>query len=64
MTIKEFEQLTVEERRQSVVQRFSGRCGLHLTVEARGPVTPEQILSGRVHPPLSARPLIATLSQY
>ena len=29
-----------------------------------GPVTPEQILSGRVPPPPSARPLIATLSQY
>jgi SH3 domain-containing YSC84-like protein 1 len=29
-----------------------------------GPVTPEQILSGRAPPPPSARPLIATLSQY
>ena len=29
-----------------------------------GPVTPEQILSGRVAPPPSARQLIATLSQY
>src|SRR5215468_11082848 len=29
-----------------------------------GPVTPDQILSGRVPPPPSARPLITTLSQY
>jgi len=29
-----------------------------------GPVTPVQILTGRVPPPPSARPLIATLSQY
>ena len=29
-----------------------------------GPVTPEQILAGRVPPPPSARPLVATLSQY
>jgi hypothetical protein len=27
-------------------------------------VTPEQILAGRVPPPPSARPLVATLSQY
>jgi len=29
-----------------------------------GPVTPEQILSGRVPPPPNARQLVATLSQY
>jgi lipid-binding SYLF domain-containing protein len=29
-----------------------------------GPVIPEQILSGRVAPPPSARPLVETLSQY
>ena len=29
-----------------------------------GPVTPEQILTGRVPPPPSAKPLVTTLSQY